>query len=260
MPDGTSRFSLVKDGSPIYHFMGCSTFAEYTVLAEISCAKVRKDAPLDEICLFGCGVSTGLGAVWNTAKVETGSSVAVFGLGAVGLSVIQGAKMAGATRIFAIDINPSKFDMAKELGATDFVNPADPSHAGKPVQQVLVGLSPTGFGIDFTFDCTGNVNVMRACVESSHRGWGKACVIGVAASGHELSFRPFQVITGRQVLGTAFGGWKSRSDVPKLVERLMAGQLPIKHFITHKLNGVDKTNEAIHILEGGQCLRCVVKY
>jgi S-(hydroxymethyl)glutathione dehydrogenase/alcohol dehydrogenase len=260
MPDGTSRFSLVRDGSTVYHFMGCSTFAEYTVLAEISCAKVPKEADLSEICLFGCGVSTGLGAVWNTTKVEPNSSVAVFGLGAVGLSVVQGAKMAGASRIFCIDINASKFDMARKLGGTDFVNPLDPAWEGKPIQQVLVGLSPTGFGIDYTFDCTGNVNVMRSALECAHRGWGKSCVIGVAASGHELSFRPFQVVTGRVVMGTAFGGWKSREAIPKLVNMMMAGELPIKHFITDTLQGVEKTNEAIHILEGGQCLRCVVKY
>ena len=260
MPDGSVRFSLVRDDTPIYHFMGCSTFAEYTVLAEISCAKVRMDAPLEEICLFGCGVSTGLGAVWNTCKVESGASVAVFGLGAVGLAVIQGAQMAGASRIFAIDINPSKFEMAKKLGATDFVNPLDPAHGGKPVQQVVTALSPTGFGIDYTFDCTGNVQVMRSATECAHRGWGKACMVGVAPSGHELAFRPFQVITGRQVVGTAFGGWKSRSDVPKLVEKMIAGELPIKHFISHTLEGVDKTNEAIHILESGECLRCVVRY
>jgi S-(hydroxymethyl)glutathione dehydrogenase/alcohol dehydrogenase len=254
------RFTLASDGTPISHFMGCSTFSEYTVLAEISCAKISKSAPLDKACLFGCGVSTGLGAVWNTCKVESGATVAVFGLGAVGLAVVQGAQMAGASRIFAIDVNASKFEMAQRLGATDCVDPTDPAYEGKKIQEVIVGLSPSGFGIDYTFDCTGNVTVMRAALECAHRGWGKSCVIGVAPSGHELSFRPFQVVTGRQSVGTAFGGWKSRTDVPKLVQRMMDGQLPVDHFISHTLEGVDKTNEAIHILESGTCLRCVVRY
>mmetsp|Transcript_9150 Transcript_9150/g.14112 ORF Transcript_9150/g.14112 Transcript_9150/m.14112 type:complete len:689 (+) Transcript_9150:119-2185(+) len=254
MPDGTSRFKD-KDGNPIYHFMGCSTMAEYTVLAEISCAKISKELPLQKACLFGCGVSTGLGAVWNTCEVEPNSSVAVFGLGAVGLAVIQGAKMAGAGRIIVVDINPDKFPAAVALGATDCV---DSSKLDKPVQNHIVEM--TQWGADYTFDCTGNTNVMRSALECSHRGWGTSCIIGVAASGHEISTRPFQLVTGRTWKGTAFGGFKSRRDVPLLVERCVAGKLPIDHFITHTLDGVEKTNDAIETLHGGKCLRAVVRY
>jgi len=254
MPDGTSRFSL-EDGTTIYHFMGCSTFCEYTVLAEISCAKISPAMPLWKASLFGCGVSTGLGAVLNTTKVTPGSSVAVFGLGAVGLAVIQAAKSVGAGRIIAVDINPKKFETAVALGATDCVNSAK---LDKPVQQHIVGM--TKWGVDFTFDCTGNVGVMRAALECAHRGWGMSCVIGVAASGKEISTRPFQLVTGRKWVGTAFGGWKTREAVPKLVDQHLAGDLAIDHYITHTLSGVEKTNEAIHILEGGECLRCVVIY
>jgi len=254
MPDGTVRFTD-KDGKPIYHFMGCSTMSEYTVLAEISCAKISKELALEKACLFGCGVSTGLGAVWNTCKVEVDSSVAVFGLGAVGLAVIQGAKMAGASRIIAVDINPEKFAAAVALGATDTV---DSSKLDKPVQAHIVEM--TKWGVDYTFDCTGNVNVMRAALECAHRGWGTSCVIGVAASGHEISTRPFQLVTGRTWKGTAFGGFKSRRDVPKLVQRCIDGKLPVDHFITHTLDGVDKTNDAIEALHGGECLRAVVRY
>mmetsp|Transcript_3141 Transcript_3141/g.6504 ORF Transcript_3141/g.6504 Transcript_3141/m.6504 type:complete len:383 (-) Transcript_3141:62-1210(-) len=254
MPDGTVRFTD-KDGKPIYHFMGCSTMSEYTVLAEISCAKISKELALEKACLFGCGVSTGLGAVWNTCKVEVDSSVAVFGLGAVGLAVIQGAKMAGASRIIAVDINPEKFAAAVALGATDTV---DSSKLDKPVQAHIVEM--TKWGVDNTFDCTGNVNVMRAALECAHRGWGTSCVIGVAASGHEISTRPFQLVTGRTWKGTAFGGFKSRRDVPKLVQRCIDGKLPVDHFITHTLDGVDKTNDAIEALHGGECLRAVVRY
>lgn len=255
MPDGTTRFSLEQDGTPIYHFMGCSTFSEYTVLAEISCAKISPAMPLYKASLFGCGISTGLGAVLNTTKVEPGSSVAVFGLGAVGLAVIQAAKMAGASRIIGVDINPYKETPAREFGATDFVNPTDSEEA---IQKRLVSM--TKWGVDYTFDCTGNVQVMRAALECAHRGWGTSCVIGVAASGKEIATRPFQLITGRRWVGTAFGGWKTRTDVPKLVDKHLAGQLPIDSYITHTLHGVEKTNEAIHILEGGDCLRCVVVY
>jgi len=256
MPDGTSRFKD-KDGKPIFHFMGCSTFAEYTVLAEISCAKIAKEAPLEKVCLFGCGVSTGLGAVWNTCKVEPGSSVAVFGLGAVGLAVVQGAKAAGASRIIGVDVNSSKFEAAKSLGATDSVNPKE--IGDKPVQQHIAG-TMTKWGVDYTFDCTGNVNVMRSALECAHRGWGTSCVIGVAASGHELSTRPFQLVTGRTWKGTAFGGFKSRTDVPKLVEKHMEGKLPIDHFITHVFKGVEKTNDAVDALHSGTCLRAVMHY
>jgi len=254
MPDGTSRFED-KDGKPVFHFMGCSTMSEYTVLAEISCAKISKELALEKACLFGCGVSTGLGAVWNTCKVEVASSVCVFGLGAVGLAVIQGAKMAGASRIIAVDINPEKFAVAKDLGATDCV---DSSKLDKPVQQHIVEM--TTWGADYTFDCTGIVSVMRAALECAHRGWGTSCVIGVAGSGHEISTRPFQLVTGRTWKGTAFGGFKSRSDVPKLVQRCIDGKLPVDHFITHKFDGVENTNAAIDALHGGKCLRAVVKY
>lgn len=255
MPDGTVRFHD-KDGNDIFHFMGCSTMSEYTVLAEISCAKINPDAPLDRACLFGCGVSTGLGAVWNTCKVEVNSTVAVFGLGAVGLAVIQGAKSAGASRIIAIDINPKKFVKAKELGATDCV---DSSKLDKPIQQHIAG-GMTDWGVDYSFDCTGNTKVMRAALECSHRGWGTSCIIGVAASGHEICTRPFQLVTGRVWKGTAFGGFKSRTDVPKLVQNYMDGKLPIDHFVTHEFDGVEKTNDAIHALHSGDCLRAVVKY
>eukprot|EP00934_Nitzschia_sp_Nitz4_P001921 Nitzschia sp. Nitz4//scaffold307_size21646//8088//9345//NITZ4_008596-RA/size21646-snap-gene-0.3-mRNA-1//1//CDS//3329547133//1921//frame0 len=256
MPDGTVRFHD-KDGKDIYHFMGCSTMSEYTVLAEISCAKIDPEAPLEKMCLFGCGISTGLGAVWNTCKVEANSSVAVFGLGAVGLAVIQGAKHAGATMIIAVDVNPKKFEMAKELGATHFVNSLDLGET--PVQKHIAG-ELTPWGVDYSFDCTGNTNVMRAALECAHRGWGTSCVIGVAASGHEISTRPFQLVTGRVWKGTAFGGFKSRTQVPQLVERSMQGSLPIDHYITHTFKGVAATNQAIDALHSGDCLRAVVEY
>ena len=255
MPDGTSRFTD-SEGRTIFHFMGCSTFSEYTVLAEISCAKIDPKMELNKACLFGCGVSTGLGAVWNTTKVEPNSSVAVWGLGAVGLAVIQAAQMAGASRIFAIDLNKSKFEMATKLGATDCLCPSD--FGDKPMNQVLV--EKTTWGVEYTFDCTGNVQVMRQALEASHRGWGTSCVIGVAASGHELSTRPFQLVTGRRWCGTAFGGWKSRSDVPKLIQKNLNGELDIDHYITHQFQGVDKVNDAIEALHGGDCLRAVVNY
>lgn len=255
MPDGTTRFTD-KDGKEIFHFMGCSTMSEYTVLAEISCAKINPEAPLEKMCLFGCGVATGLGAVWNTCKVEVNSSVAVFGLGAVGLAVIQGAKMAGASKIIGIDLNPDKFEIAKQLGATDCVNPKD---VEGPIQKHIAG-TMTKWGVDYTFDCTGSVAVMRSALECAHRGWGTSCVIGVAASGHEISTRPFQLVTGRTWKGTAFGGFKSRRDIPILVDKCMAGEIPVDHYITHTLEGVDKTNEAIDALHSGKCLRAVVKH
>ena len=254
MPDGTTRFKDA-DGKEIFHFMGCSTFSEYTVLAEISCAKISDTAPLDTASLLGCGISTGLGAVWNTCDVEEGSSVAVFGLGAVGLSCVQAAKMRGASRIVAVDTNEKKFDMAKQLGATDVVNPQ--SH-DKPIQEVLVGM--TTWGLDYTFDCTGNVEVMRAALESAHRGWGESCVIGVAAAGKEISTRPFQLVTGRKWTGTAFGGFKSRSMVPPLVTDYEEGKLELDHYITHRFEGVEGTTEAIDALHSGDCLRAVVTY
>ena len=259
MPDGTTRFNTL-DGKPIFHFMGCSTFAEYTVIAEISAAKINPRMPLNKACLFGCGISTGLGAVWNTCRVEAGSSVAVFGLGAVGLAVVQAAKIAGASRIIGIDLNKDKFAIAAKLGCTDVVCP---SEHDKPIQQVIVGM--TKWGVDYSFDCTGNVEVMRAALECAHRGWGESCVIGVAASGKEIATRPFQLVTGRVWKGTAFGGWKSRSAVPKLVERCLAGELTVDHYVTHSIdveggNVAKATNSAIDALHGGNCLRAVVTY
>jgi len=255
MPDGTSRFTTL-DGKTLYHFMGTSTFSEYTVVAEISCAVIDRKAPMSKVCLFGCGVSTGFGAVFNTTKVERGSSVAVFGLGAVGLAVVQAAKMAEAKTIFGIDTNPKKFEIAKKLGATECLNPKD--YEGKAIQSVLV--EKTKWGVDYTFDCTGNTDVMRSAIESAHRGWGQSCIIGVAAAGREISTRPFQLITGRVWKGTAFGGYKSRTQVPQLVDSYLKGTLPIDHFITHNFKGVDQINDAVHALESGDCLRAVVTY
>ena len=254
MPDGTVRFTTLDD-KPIYHFMGCSSFSEYTVLAEISVAKINKAMALEKASLFGCGIATGLGAVWNTCQVEIGSTVAVFGLGAVGLSVIQAAKMAGAKRIIAIDLNPKKFTVASQMGATDFV---DPTKHDEPIQSVIVGM--TQWGVDYSFDCTGNVEVMRAALECAHRGWGKSCVIGVAAAGKEISTRPFQLVTGRQWVGTAFGGWKSRTAVPQLIDRSLKGEIAVDQYITHIFDGVDSTNDAVEALHSGDCLRAVVRY
>lgn len=255
MPDGTVRFKSKRTGEDIFHFMGTSTFSEYTVLPEIACAKINKDADLKKMCLLGCGVSTGWGAVWNTTKVTPGTSVAVFGLGAVGLAVVQAAKIAGASRIFGIDLNPKKFEVAKAFGVTDCLNPKD---FDKPIQQVLVGM--TTWGVDFTYDCTGNTEVMRSALEAAHRGWGVSCVIGVAAAGKTLETRPFQLVTGRTWTGTAFGGWKSRAQVPKLVERVMKGELKLDEFITHSFKGVEKMNEVVDCLHHGDCLRAVTEY
>lgn len=255
MPDGTSRFSC--NGETIYHFMGTSTFSEYTVVAEISCAKVDPATDLTKACLFGCGVSTGLGAVWNTCNVEKDSTVAVFGLGAVGLAVVQAAKARGASRIFAIDINEDKFALATQLGATDCINPTTLA-TGQSIQSFIV--SQTTWGVDYSFDATGNVQVMRSALECAHRGWGQSCIIGVAPAGAEISTRPFQLVTGRQWKGTAFGGFKSRSDVPRLVSENLRGELPIDHFITHNLYGIDQTNQAFEVLHSGNCIRAVVHY
>jgi S-(hydroxymethyl)glutathione dehydrogenase/alcohol dehydrogenase len=230
MPDGTSRFSI--GDQVIYHFMGTSTFSEYTVVSEYSCALVHDDAPLDKVCLFGCGVSTGLGAAWNTCNVEEGSSVAVFGLGAVGLAIIQACKAKNCRQIIAVDINNSKFEFAKTLGATDCINSRELPE-GQSIQSHIVSM--TTWGVDFSFDATGNVHVMRAALECAHRGWGVSCVVGVAPAGAEIATRPFQLITGRQWKGTAFGGWKSRTQVPELVQKYMSGSLPIDHFITHEV-------------------------
>jgi len=253
--DESVRFHTM-DGRPIYHFMGTSTFSEYTVLHEESIAKVSKDAPLEKICLLGCGVSTGWGAVYNTCNVQPGTSVAVFGIGAVGLAVIEAAKSVGATTIFAVDINADKFDAAKRWGATECLNPKD---FDKPIQQVLVEKSPDGWGIDYTFECIGNVDVMRSALECAHRGWGQSCVIGVAAAGQEISTRPFQLVTGRQWKGTAFGGYKSRKDVPLLVEKYMRGETKLDEYITHSMK-FDRINEAFDLLHSGKCLRTVLTF
>jgi len=252
MPDGTTRLS--KDGKPIFHFMGCSTFAEYSVISEISAAKIHPGADLDTMCLLGCGVCTGWGAVFNNCKVEPGTTVVVFGLGCLGLSVIQASKVAGARRIIGVDINDAKFEKALELGATECVNSL--TCEGGDVKAVLMGKEKWGY--DYTFDCTGNVNVMRTALEVSHRGWGESCIIGVAAAGKEISTRPFQLVTGRNWKGTAFGGWKSRTEVPRLVQTVMRGEMPVDGYITHKLQGLEKVNEAIEALHSGTCLRAVI--
>ncbi len=252
MPDGTSRF--YKDGEPIFHYMGCSTFSEYTVLPEIALAKVSKDAPLKEVCLLGCGVTTGMGAVMNTAKVEEGATVAIFGLGGIGLSAIIGAVMAKASRIIAIDINESKFDLARQLGATDCVNPKD---YNKPIQEVIVEL--TDGGVDYSFECIGNVDVMRSALECCHKGWGESVVIGVAGAGQEISTRPFQLVTGRVWKGSAFGGVKGRSELPGMVERYLQGEFKLNDFITHTME-LDAINDAFELMHEGKSIRTVIHF
>lgn len=252
MPDGTSRF--YKDGQPIFHYMGCSTFSEYTVLPEISLAKVSKEAPLEEVCLLGCGVTTGMGAVLNTAKVEKGDNVAVFGLGGIGLSAIIGAKMAGANRIIGIDINESKFELAKQLGATDCINPKD---YDKPIQDVIVEM--TDGGVEYSFECIGNVDVMRSALECCHKGWGESVIIGVAGSGQEISTRPFQLVTGRVWRGTAFGGVKGRSELPAIVERYMAGEFKLSDFITHTMP-LEDINKSFDLMHNGESIRSVIHF
>ena len=250
MPDGTTRF--YKDGKPIYHYMGCSTFSEYTVLPEISLAKINKQAPLEEVCLLGCGVTTGMGAVVNAAKVQKGDSVAIFGLGGIGLSVVIGAQMAGATRIIGVDINESKYDLAKKLGATDCVNP---QKFDKPIQDVIVEM--TDGGVDYSFECIGNVNVMRSALECCHKGWGESVIIGVAGAGQEISTRPFQLVTGRVWRGSAFGGVKGRSQLPEMVERYMAGEFQLDVFITHTM-GLEDINKAFDLMHRGESIRTVI--
>ncbi|MBS8273176.1 S-(hydroxymethyl)glutathione dehydrogenase/class III alcohol dehydrogenase [Thalassospira tepidiphila] len=252
MPDGTTRFS--QNGKPIYHYMGCSTFSEYTVLPEISLAKINKSAPLEEVCLLGCGVTTGMGATVNAAKVQKGDSVAVFGLGGIGLSAIIGAQMAGAGRIVAIDLNEKKFDLAKKLGATDCINPKD---YDKPIQEVIVEL--TDGGVDWSFECIGNVNVMRSALECCHKGWGESVIIGVAGAGQEISTRPFQLVTGRVWRGTAFGGVKGRSQLPDYVERYLAGEFKLSDFITHTMK-LEHINEAFDLMHEGESIRSVIHY
>jgi len=252
MPDGTSRFS--KDGKTVYHYMGTSTFSEYTVLPEIAVAKVRKDAPLEKVCLLGCGITTGIGAVLNTAKVEPGSTVAVFGLGGVGLSAIQGATMANAERIIAIDINEDKFELARQMGATDTVNPKD---HGAPIQEVIVEM--TGGGVDYSFECVGNVDLMRAALECCHKGWGESVIVGVAGAGQEICTRPFQLVTGRVWRGTAFGGCKGRSQLPGMVDQYLDGEIKVDEFITHTLP-LDDINKAFDLMHEGKSIRSVVHF
>ncbi|MGL5452235.1 MAG: S-(hydroxymethyl)glutathione dehydrogenase/class III alcohol dehydrogenase [Aeromonas sp.] len=252
MPDGTTRFS--KDGQPIYHYMGTSTFSEYTVLPEIAIAKVDPAAPLEEVCLLGCGVTTGIGAVMNTAKVKEGESVAIFGLGGIGLSAVIGARLAKAGRIIAIDINESKFELARKLGATDCINPND---YDKPIQEVIVEL--TDGGVDFSFECIGNVKVMRAALECCHKGWGESVIIGVAGAGQEISTRPFQLVTGRVWRGSAFGGVRGRSELPSFVQRYMQGEFRLDDFITHTM-GLEQINEAFELMHQGKSIRTVIHY
>jgi S-(hydroxymethyl)glutathione dehydrogenase/alcohol dehydrogenase len=252
MPDGTTRFTC--NGKEIFHYMGCSTFSEYTVLPEISLAKVNPTAPLEEVCLLGCGVTTGMGAVMNTAKVKEGDTVAIFGLGGIGLSAVIGAAMAKASRIIAIDINESKFELAKQLGATDCVNP---KNFDKPIQDVIVEM--TDGGVDFSFECIGNVNVMRSALECCHKGWGESVIIGVAGAGQEISTRPFQLVTGRVWRGTAFGGVKGRSELPGIVEDYLAGKFALNDFITHTM-GLEDINEAFDLMHEGKSIRSVIHY
>lgn len=252
MPDGTSRFS--KDGKPIFHYMGTSTFAEYTVVPEISLAKINSKAPLEKVCLLGCGVTTGIGAVLNTAKVETGATVAVFGLGGIGLSVIQGAKMAKAARIIGVDINPDKAAIAKAFGATDFVNPKDFS---KPIEQVIVEM--TEGGVDYSFECVGNTKLMRSALECCHKGWGQSIIIGVAGSGQEISTRPFQLVTGRVWKGSAFGGVKGRTELPGYVDQYMSGAINIDDLVTGECS-LENINQAFDDMHAGKSIRTVVRF
>ncbi|WP_296128162.1 S-(hydroxymethyl)glutathione dehydrogenase/class III alcohol dehydrogenase [Pseudomonas sp. Ga0074129] len=252
MPDGTSRFSY--NGEPIYHYMGCSTFSEYTVLPEVSLAVIPKEAPLEKVCLLGCGVTTGIGAVLNTAKVEEGATVAIFGLGGIGLAAIIGAKMAKASRIIAIDINPAKFDVARELGATDFINPKD---FAKPIQEVVVEM--TDGGVDYSFECVGNVQLMRAALECAHKGWGESVIIGVAGAGQEISTRPFQLVTGRVWRGSAFGGVKGRTELPGYVAKAQSGEIPLDTFITHNMP-LEDINKAFDLMHEGKSIRTVIHF
>ena len=253
MPDGTSRFSML-DGTPILHYMGCSTFANHTVLPEIALAKVRRDAPFEKICYIGCGVTTGIGAVINTAKVEIGSTGIVFGLGGIGLNVIQGLRLAGADQIVGVDLNDGKEEMARHFGMTDFVNP---SKVDGDIVGHLVEL--TGGGGDYTFDATGNVNVMRQALESAHKGWGESVIIGVAGAGQEIATRPFQLVTGRVWRGTAFGGASGRTDVPKIVDWYMDGKIEIDPMITHTLK-LEDINKGFDMMHAGESIRSVVVY
>ena len=251
MPDGTSRFSL--DGEPILHYMGCSTFSNFTVLPEIAVAKIREDAPFDKVCYIGCGVTTGVGAVAFDAKVEPGSTVAVFGLGGIGLNVIQGAKMVGADRIIGIDINPTREKLGRNFGMSDFLNPNDIDD----VTQAIIDM--TGGGVDYSFECIGNVSTMRQALECAHKGWGESFIIGVAGAGLEISTRPFQLVTGRSWKGTAFGGARGRTDVPRIVEWYMEGKIQIDPLITHKLP-LEEINSAFDLMHKGESIRSVIIY
>jgi S-(hydroxymethyl)glutathione dehydrogenase/alcohol dehydrogenase len=251
MPDGTSRFSF--EGKKVLHYMGCSTFSNYTVLPEIALAKIRSDAPFDKVCYIGCGVTTGVGAVLFTMKVEFGSTVAVFGLGGIGLNVIQGAAMAGASRIIGVDLNPARVELATRFGMTDFVNPSDHDN----VTQAIIDM--TGGGVDYSFECIGNVKTMRQALECCHKGWGQSCIIGVAGAGQEISTRPFQLVTGRGWRGTAFGGARGRSDVPKIVDWYMEGRVKIDPLITHTMP-LEQINDAFDLMHEGKSIRSVVLY
>ena len=253
MPDGTSRFSI--NGEKVFHYMGCSTFANHTVLPEIALAKVREDAPFEKICYIGCGVTTGIGAVIWTAKVWPGANVVVFGLGGIGLNVIQGARMAGADRIIGVDLNPAKVEMARKFGMTDFINPDEVGR--DKVIQAIVDL--TGGGADFSFECIGNVHTMRQALECCHRGWGESIIIGVAGAGQEISTRPFQLVTGRVWKGTAFGGARGRTDVPKIVDWYMNGKIDIDSLITHVMPLAD-INKAFDLMHSGESIRSVVTF
>jgi S-(hydroxymethyl)glutathione dehydrogenase/alcohol dehydrogenase len=252
MPDGTSRFSIGKD--LVYHYMGCSTFSNFTVMPEIALAKIREDAPFDKVCYIGCGVTTGIGAVINTAKVAPGDNVVVFGLGGIGLNVIQGARLAGANKIIGVDINPARKALAEQFGMTHFVNP-------KEVQGELVPylVALTDGGADYSFECVGNVELMRQALECCHRGWGESIIIGVAGAGQEIKTRPFQLVTGRVWKGTAFGGARGRTDVPKIVDWYMDGKIKIDELITHQMP-LDDINKAFDLMHSGESIRSVVVY
>lgn len=252
MPNGSSRFSLGKDS--LFHYMGTSTFANYTVVPEISLAKIRKDAPFDKVCLIGCGVTTGIGAVINTAKVEPGANVVVFGLGGIGLNVIQAARLVGANMIIGVDLNPAKRPLAEKLGMTHFVNPKE---VGGDLVPYLVDL--TKGGADYSFECIGNVEVMRQALECCHKGWGESIIIGVAGAGQEISTRPFQLVTGRVWKGTAFGGAKGRTDVPKIVDWYMDGKIDIDSLVTHTMP-LEKINDAFDLMHNGESIRSVINF
>jgi S-(hydroxymethyl)glutathione dehydrogenase/alcohol dehydrogenase len=251
MPDNTSRFSL--DGKPLFHYMGTSTFSNYTVVPEIALAKIREDAPFDKVCYIGCGVTTGIGAVIYTAKVEAGSNVVVFGLGGIGLNVIQGARMVGADKIIGVDINPQREAMARKFGMTHFINPNDVPNIVDAVAQLTDG------GADYSFECIGNTKIMRQALECTHKGWGRSIIIGVADAGAEISTRPFQLVTGRKWEGSAFGGARGRTDVPKIVDWYMEGKIDIDSLITHTLS-LDNINEGFHLMKTGESIRSVVIY